>query len=455
MGTMVVKKLNDKLVISIWSIGTFLVVMNTTMFNVSLPSIIHELQITEGLGSWIVSGYSIAFALSTIIFSRLSDFIPIRRLLFTGLSLLGIASVLGYASHHFGILLAARLLQASGAGAMPGLGMVLASRYIPFERRGRAVSMITSASALAFGLGPVAGGAITEFLGWNGLFLITCLVVPLVPVLWRLLPKESASVGRFDLVGAAWTIAATSTLLLALTQLSARLLLISAVSFALGYRHLSRVKEPFIQPVLFKNSGYRKLILVSFCALVLNMSMLFLMPLILANVFHKQAVEIGIMMFPGAILSAFLTRLVGNWIDQYGNYRFMFWGHLLLASAMLLVTVFIGWSAYTILAAYLLFAPSFSAVMSALSTELSRILPKEHIGAGMGLAQLLQFFGGSFSVAACGLLIVWQKNIPAVHAYQHIYMLLFMVVTVSFLNLLWYRKSSRGVDLQQNSVRSS
>lgn len=436
--------MNDKLVISVWSIGTFLVVMNTTMFNVSLPSIMHEMQITAGLGSWIVSGYSIVFALSTVIFSRLSDFIPIRTLLFAGLTLLGISSVLGYLAHSFGILLAARLLQASGAGVMPGLGMVLASRYIPFERRGRAVSMISSASALAFGLGPIDGGAITEFLGWNGLFLVTCLVFPLVPVLGKLLPRESPREGRFDLVGAAWIIAAASTLLLAVTQLSAGLLLLSLLSIAVGYRHLTRVSEPFIQPVLFRNSGYRKLIAISFCALVLNMSMLFLMPLVLANVFHKEAVAIGMMMFPGAILSAFLTRLVGSWIDQHGNYRFLFWGHLLLAVAMLSVTVFIGVSAYTILAGYLLFAPSFSAVMSALSTELSRILPKEHIGAGMGLAQLIQFFGGSFSVVACGLLIVWQRNIPEVSAYQRVYLVLFLVTISSFLTLLWYKKSMSG-----------
>lgn len=432
---------DDKLVISVWSVGTFLVVMNTTMFNVSLPNIIHDLQITAELGSWIVSGYSIVFALSTVIFSRLSDFIPIRTLLAIGLSLLGTASILGFVAHDFGILLVARLIQASGAGAMPGLGMVLASRYVPFERRGRAVSMISSAASLAFGLGPVTGGAITEFLGWSGLFLVTCLVFPLVPVLWRLLPKETSREGHFDLVGAGLIIVATSSLLLSVTQLSAGWVSLCLVSLAISYWHLTKVSEPFIQPSLFRNSGYRKLIGIAFCLLVLNMSMLFLMPLVLASVFHKEAMVIGTMMFPGAILSAFLTRLVGHWIDQYGNYRFLFWGHLLIASSMLFVTLFIGFSAYTILAGYLLFAPSFSAVMSALSTELSRVLPKEHIGAGMGLAQLIQFFGGSFAVAACGLLIVWQSSIPVVDAYQQIYLILFVITITSFMILLWYRKS--------------
>ncbi|WNC17444.1 MFS transporter [Brevibacillus brevis] len=149
--------MNDRVTIPIWAVCSFLVLMNTTMFNVSLPSVIASLHIDASLGSWIVSGYSIVFALSTIIFSRLSDSLPIRRLLTIGLCILGVSSVIGYMADSFLLVLVARLLQACGAGAVPALGMVLASRFVPTERRGRAISIIASGSILAFGLGPVIG----------------------------------------------------------------------------------------------------------------------------------------------------------------------------------------------------------------------------------------------------------------------------------------------------------
>ncbi|MFM1652301.1 MFS transporter [Brevibacillus sp. B_LB10_24] len=436
--------MNDKVVMPVWSIGTFLVLMNTTMFNVAIPSIIQELHLTAGPGSWIVSGYSIVFAMSTMIFSRLSDYIPIRMLLSIGLGLLGISSILGYLAHHFDILLAARLMQASGAGSVPGLGMVLASRYVPYERRGRAVSMIASAAALAFGLGPVAGGMITEFFGWNGLFLVTCLVFPLAPILWKLLPQESGKAVRFDILGAALTAVATGSLLVAVQQKSAWLLLISMISLMWSIRHFRRVKEPFLQPVLFRNSGYRKLLLIAFCAFVLNMSMLFLMPLALAGIFQKEAAAIGTVLFPGAMLSALLSRLFGHWIDRYGNTLFLLCGHVLLAVVMVVFSLFIHLSAFVILAGYMIFAPSFSAVTSALSNEVSRILPKELIGSGIGLTQLSQFIGGSFAVAVCGILLVGQSNQPLISVFQHIFLLLLPVVLGSLLMYIWYLKKEAG-----------
>ncbi|KAA2302561.1 MFS transporter, partial [Clostridioides difficile] len=63
--------MKDKIVMPLWTCCLFIVVMNTTMFNVSLPVIIQDLQITSDLGSWVISSYSIGYALSTVIYSRL------------------------------------------------------------------------------------------------------------------------------------------------------------------------------------------------------------------------------------------------------------------------------------------------------------------------------------------------------------------------------------------------
>ncbi|WP_232316754.1 MFS transporter, partial [Paenibacillus sp. D9] len=164
---------NDRLIMTVWTCGLFIVIMNTTMFNVSMPSIIRDLHITADLASWIISGYSIGYALSTVIYSRLSDSVPLRRLLVIGLTVLGIASMTGLFARSFAILLAARLLQSAGAGVMAGLGLIIAGRYVPANRRGSAIAMISAGSAMAFGMGPIVGGLITEYWGWNGFFGFT------------------------------------------------------------------------------------------------------------------------------------------------------------------------------------------------------------------------------------------------------------------------------------------
>lgn len=91
-----------------------LVIMNTMMFNLALPDVSRAFGISTASTSWIVTGYSIIFAISTITFSRLSDFIPIRRLFIIGLVLLGVAAVGGFFSSSFIPLLIVRIVQASG-----------------------------------------------------------------------------------------------------------------------------------------------------------------------------------------------------------------------------------------------------------------------------------------------------------------------------------------------------
>jgi DHA2 family metal-tetracycline-proton antiporter-like MFS transporter len=435
--------MNDKIVMPVWTIGLFIVVMNTTMFNVSIPSIIQDLSITADLGSWVISSYSIGYALSTVIYSRLSDVVPIRKLLTVGLIVLGLSSVFGLFVREFHTLLLARILQSAGAGVMAGLGLVLASRYIPIERRGSAIAMISAGSAMAFGLGPIVGGIISEYFGWNGLFAITCLVLVILPVLLRLLPKEDPVPYRFDMLGALLTIVNAATLLLAVTQVSGVWLAISAISFGVHVWHLRRKNDTFINPSLLANPAYRKLVVIGFCILVLNLGNLFLMPLVLAKIFDQSALTIGLTIAPGALLSAFLTRYVGRWIDQFGNMRFLLIGHGILALVMVAFSTVLGASHLVILIGYVCFSPAFSATIASLNNETSRILPRNLIGSGMGLMQLIQFFGGSMSVAICGILLEIQQKSSLLQSYKHVYALLIVVGLCSFALLLWYKLSMK------------
>ncbi|WP_256759369.1 MFS transporter [Cohnella sp. WQ 127256] len=434
--------MNDKVVLPIWTVGLFIVVMNTTMFNVSIPSIISDLQISADLGSWIISSYSIGYALSTVIYSRLSDGVPIRRLVTVGLTILGLSSIVGIFAHNFHALLAARILQSAGAGSMAGLGLVLASRYVPAHRRGRAIAMISAGSAMAFGLGPIVGGVISEYFGWNGLFAVTCLILAILPILLRLLPREVPTAVHFDLIGAVLTVVNAGTLLIAVTQQSMMWFAISVLSFLAHFWHLRKAKETFINPDLLKERGYRKLLAIGFCVLVINLGNLFLMPLVLAHLFDESAMRIGLMIAPGAILSVILSRFVGRWIDRYGNMRFLLIGHVILVVVMALYAMNVAVSPAIILCGYLGFSPAMSATLSSLNNETSLRLPGNLIGAGMGLAQLIQFFGGSVSVAICGLLLEYQDRIPLAQAYRHIYEVLLVIGLCSIGILLSYRKSA-------------
>lgn len=311
--------LQENKIILIWSITVLLVVMNTTMFNVALPLVLKDFSLNSSTASWLVSGYSVMFAISTLTFGRLSDFLPISRLLLIGISILGIASIIGFFSNHFLILLGARILQAAGAGSVMGLGMIMAGRYIPLSRRGKAMAIIASAASLAFGLGPVIGGVITQYLGWNYLFAVTGLSVLSIPFFQKLLPDEVIKKGHFDLHGAILTGLSVTGLLLFISTFSYGVLLGTIVLFAMWWRYLNKIEEPFIPPVLLKNKQYTKLLFIGCSAFFINFSNLFLMPFILTTVFGKGPAEVGMIIFPGAIIAIIAGQFIGRLIDRFGT----------------------------------------------------------------------------------------------------------------------------------------
>lgn len=427
----------------VWSVGTFLTIMNTTMFNVSLPTILADLHITPEMGSLIVSGYSVVYAVSTVIASRLSDILPIRWLITAALALLGTASVLGFAAHSFALLLTARVLQAPGAGAVAALGVMIASRYIPYERRGRALSLISAAVALGFGLGPILGGVLTGWVRWNALFLVVCLVLPLMPLLWRVLPEEPMRPAPFDGIGAALLGAAATSLLLAVTLRTVWLVTVTAVCGVACAWHLRRSHHPFIDPALFTNPAYRRLLPLPLCAFMINMSLLFLIPLILARGFGMPASRIGLVLFPGSLLSAVLTRWIGRWIDEHGNVPFLVIGHALVMAAIAAMALLVQLSPWILVATYLVFSPALSMLTASISNELSRVLVTSHLGAGMGLAQLSQFFGGAIAVAGCGLVLAVTPKWPVFTTFRLLFGGLTAVMVCSLALLLWHLRQSR------------
>ena len=438
--------IRENRIIPLWSLTVWLVVMNTTMFNVALPSVIAQFDLSPTAGSWIVSGYSIVFALSTITFSRLSDFIPIGRLLITGLVILGIASIIGYFSNSFEFVLISRMVQAMGAGAVPGLGMVLATRYIPLSRRGRAMSLISSAASLGFGLGPVIGGGITQLFGWNFLFVVTGLVLLLLPVFKVYLPVEKKREGSFDVIGALLTGGGVTSLLLYLSSFSFYLLGLSILFFAVLVIYSKKKEDPFIRVSLFKNTAYVSILLIGLIAFMTHFAFLFVMPVMLSNLFQKEPATIGFVIFPGAMLSAFAAIFVGRWIDKFGNLPVMRAGLLSLLLSAVLFSLFATKAFYMTAIFYMFTSIGFSSLTSSLANENSRILSKDEVGSGMGMLQLVQFFGGALGVAVAGLLIEGQQAFALDIIYRNVFIFYTILVMVSI--VIYQLKIKRNVSLE-------
>jgi MFS transporter, DHA2 family, metal-tetracycline-proton antiporter len=427
----------------LFSIAVVLVIMNTAMFNLALPDVTETFGISAATASWIVTGYSIMFSIASITFSRLSDFLPIRRLLVTGLLTLGLAAVAGFFSTNFLFLLVVRIVQASGAGAVMSLSLVLFTRYIPLARRGKAMATIMSSVSLGLGLGPVAGGNIVEYFGWNFLFAVTAAILLLVPLFLVLLPKEATSQGSFDALGGLFLAIGTTGILLFLTNGLWLALAAGIAALALFVKRIRSTPDPFVLPALFLNRSYLALSLVGIASYLCSFATLFLLPQILTHRFGLSASEAGLVLFPGSLLAIIVSRTVGRIIDRYGNSGILRYAPLLVLSATILFALFAGRSWIAVLFVFMIMSLAFTTLSSAVSNEISRILPSSQIGSGMGLFQLLQFFSGAFSVALAASALEWQRGLSLSAAYSNIYWGLSCAALLAIVSAFVYRRSGR------------
>jgi DHA2 family metal-tetracycline-proton antiporter-like MFS transporter len=447
--------MREGLVTILLGVSVVLVIMNTMMFNLALPDVARVFQLPASSASWTVTGYSIVFAISSITYSRLSDFVPIRRLFVIGLLSLGLAAVAGYFSGSFAQLLAARILQASGAGSIPALSLVLVTRYVPLERRGKAMAAIMSAASLGLGLGPVLGGIIVQYMGWHVLFAVTALTLLLIPFYVVLLPKEQASQGSFDVLGALFSGLGTTGLLLFLTNQSWIYLVSGIIALLLFVIRIRSAKDPFVQPALFNNRAYLMLGAVGIAGYLCSFATLFLMPQILVHQFGLSVSAAGLVIFPGSLLAMLMSGRVGRIIDRYGNGSILRYIPLLLLTSVILFALFASSTYIAIIFIYMLLSVGFTFLTSSVSNEMSRILPKSQIGSGMGLFQLLQFFSGAFGVAATAAALVWQKELPLASAYSHIYWGLVVIVAASIgCSLLYFRYSASAMQAASGNSRA-
>ena len=138
--------------------------MNAVLFNVALEDIANDLSISQSKVSWVVVGYSLVVGIGSIIYGKLADRYSVKRLLIISIIIFVAGSIVGFMNQSYEIIIFARLVQASGGAAFIALSMIAVAKLVAPAKKPGALAMISSSIALAVGIGPLVGGAITNTL---------------------------------------------------------------------------------------------------------------------------------------------------------------------------------------------------------------------------------------------------------------------------------------------------
>ena len=306
----------------------FFGVVNTSAVAGVLPDISADLSVDSGQVSWLMTGFMLVYGIAIPFYGRLADIYGARPLFLLGVTIFCIGSLLSALAPNYEFLLTARIVQAAGGAAVPGLGMTLASRAYGPEARGSVLGVIAATIGVGGGIGPLLGGALSESLGWESLFFVSVGAAISIPVGLRILPRdEDRTREKLDLLGGgALALMVSGALLvpsegarsgwfspLVLTGIAAAvagLILLSARQLTAG--------SPFIPKEFLRSSRYVALVGMSSTVMAAYIAPIIALPVLLA-VFHDlPALEVGLVMVPGAILTSLFGVFAGRLTDRRG-----------------------------------------------------------------------------------------------------------------------------------------
>ncbi|MFD4353361.1 DHA2 family efflux MFS transporter permease subunit [Nocardia sp. NPDC058518] len=184
------------------ALGVALIVVDTTIVNVIIPSIIEDLDTGSTEAQWIQESYAIVFAALLLVVGRIADIVGARRVFVAGVVVFGATSILAGLAPNGGLLVIARFLQGAGAAMILPTSLALLNATFTGKARGQAFAVWGSTIGAAAALGPLLGGWLAEHVSWRWAFGINVplAVLIVVGVLACIAPSPKVA-GRLDVLG--------------------------------------------------------------------------------------------------------------------------------------------------------------------------------------------------------------------------------------------------------------
>jgi MFS family permease len=401
--------------------GVLMGALDIAIVGPALPAIGADFGVDEGGLAWVFSIFTLFAVIGAAPLARLSDRFGRRSLYIASVSVFTIGSLLVAIAPSFELLLAARAIQALGAGGIFPVASAVIGDVVPESRRGRALGLIGAVFGLAFLLGPVLGGLLLPY-GWRSLFLINLPIgALLIAAATRVLPGAARTVtGRIDVSGIVLLACVLGLLAIAFNGLAglpggdlrayARVFvpLLAGVFLAVLLRRVERAAEdPVLPPAMFASRQLRVIGAISVVAGLVEAGMVFL-PTVAVSGLAVTESNASWMMLPLVMALAVAAPLAGVAVDRWSSRVVIRAGLVLLvagllAFALLPLTVTNFYLAGCIVGAglaSLLGAPLRHAALAA--------TPGAQRGIGQGLMSLTLQTGQILGAAAIGAIMAAQ-----------------------------------------------
>jgi EmrB/QacA subfamily drug resistance transporter len=392
--------------------GLFLLMLDSTVVALALPSIRHDVDATAAGLQWVMNGYLLAITVFVVTAGRLGDMFGRKRMFLGGMVVFALGSVVSGAAGSQEMLIGGRFLQGIGAAPMLPLSLAIVCNAFPASEQARALGVWAGISALALAIGPLAGGALVE-IDWRVIFWIN-LPVALIGIWITAVAapesKDPEAGRRVDFMGLLALGFGLAAIVLALVQsrtwsgaTTAGVAATGSAALFTFWQVEHRVRAPIVDFQLFRNRPYFGASAAAFALVGAYWAVMFFQPQYLQDVAGHSAVLSGLMILPITApmvgISPFSARLIG----RFGARRLMTAGMACGTAGLLVLTQLEENSGYgLLLAGYLLFGVALGLVYAPMSTAAMAAMPAEKVGIASGVLAMDRVMAGTIALAASG-----------------------------------------------------
>ena len=396
---------------------------NTTAGAVAIPAIGDVFDAGPADVGWIVFGYAGAFAIMTAVYGTLARRFGVAHAIVVGVVLVFIGGTLSLVAVNLPMLIAGRVVQGIGAGAIPPMSIALIARRMSGPARSKAIGINIAAVGVGFALGPLTGGLALQTVGWRGAMALGVLAAPAAPILWRLEaghdePDRSAPLDPRGtallaiVVGSlVFLVNRTPVLGFSFTTLGAAVLaLVFGVTMV---RHfLTGTDMAFPREVVTDGRLWR-LMLLGFVGQTAFLGTIVVIPIAAVEIHDLDGILLGLVLVPMAVAIVIVSPRNGLIQAAIGRPATTTLSLTVISAGAILLGLMGADASPVLMSAGLVVAGAGFAVLNApLANEVTLIYPGANRSVALGVYNLLFFMGSASGSGLSTALVQAELQVP-------------------------------------------
>jgi EmrB/QacA subfamily drug resistance transporter len=414
-----------KLTLALLCSIAFLDFVDGPIVNIALPSIRHALHFSVAGLQWVPSGYLLTYGGFMLLGGRAADLLGRRRILISGMVVIGISSLVGGFAQSSGVLVGARLAQGLGAAmTLPAALSLLTTTFKEGKERNTALGVWGGVGGLAAAVGVLLGGLLTAGPGWRWVMFVNPIACVLVlGGVLRLIGADQRRnrIEDFDFLGA--LLATSGMLLLVYTLVKAptvgwaagRTIGELAGAFALLIAFVvneQRVKRPLAPLAIFRIKGLAAADVIQLIAFAGFLAQFFFLTLYMQNVLGYSPIETGLAYLPVCFVTGAAAGAASQLLTRTGTRPVIIAGSLIAAVGVYLLSRVPVHGSYVsdLLPGMVVMSLGFGPVFVGVTTAANAGVPPDKAGLAAALVNASQQLGGALGLAIFTALATSRTN---------------------------------------------